>query len=192
MNNFYRSLPMAKNKSPPIIQRHTSANHRRPLVRATWVQLVDRKWPHLWYTHHWRKWQRGKTSVYITVIFFAGLDGEPNNKNRRHTEKVPSVTALVLQPLCEANKQQISSQLNISFLSAWQVTTGINGFIEYMACMYYTVPSWKGHLNVTNHSLIQTFVAHFNHHKHFRGDISWEDSTMALTCDPPPNHHPPP
>lgn len=55
--------------------------------------------------------------------------------------------------LREANKLQISSWLKISFLSAWQVTTGINGL-----CALYTVVPSNWHLNVQQVSQIKPLI----------------------------------
>ena len=139
-NSFCRSLPMAKNSQ--VSSNNTNAHGSKPQTTPARSYLNATCWQEVTSPVEdtpLKKWQ--PLSLFLWVFSKRGWERREHPEARREAGKFRLSQLLCSDHyLCEANKQQISSRLKIPLLSAWQVTAGINGHIQYMACMYYTVP----------------------------------------------------
>lgn len=143
VNSFCRSLPMAKNSQ--VFSNNTNAHGSKPQTTSARSYLNATCWQEMTSPVEdtpLKKWQRSKPlSLFLLVFSKSGWGRKEYPEAQREPGKSRLSQLLCSDHyLCEANKQQISSRLKIPFLPAWQVTAGINGHIQYMACMYYTVP----------------------------------------------------
>lgn len=157
-----------------------SATYRRPPQGATWMQLVDRRWPHLWNTHLGRNGSRLKPPLYYS--YFLDREGKKKTGGTKWTQKVPPYVATItcVRPIkyrLHLGWKCPSSLLGRSLLG-WMGSSSI----RLVCTILYHHRTDTQMYSERNKSLFNyIFVAHFNH---YWGGSSQVGRKMALNCHP--------